>query len=229
MNSFSNTNWLITGGSSGLGFALAENLSAQGAKVAIVARNERSLFEAAQKTGAVAIAGDVANKEDTYKIAGQAFAQLGRIDYLVNNASSLGPDRLQLLLDTDCESLEIALQTNVVAAFRLIKAVMPSLLLQGSGTIINISSDAAVNAYAKWGAYGASKASLDHLTRIWAEEVRSRGVSLLSIDPGDMATPLHRQAVPDADFSRLKDPQSSAKDVLAWIAQQPDSGQRKAV
>jgi NAD(P)-dependent dehydrogenase (short-subunit alcohol dehydrogenase family) len=84
--------------------------------------------------------------------------------------------------------------------------------------VINISSDAAINPYANWGAYGASKAALHHLSRIWSEELAAEGVRVLSIDPGDMDTPLHALAVPDADRSTLKRPETAAREIAALLA-----------
>ena len=140
---------------------------------------------------------------------------------LINNASSLGPVPLALLADTECEALEEALAVNVVGSFRLTKALFGALAAsarEGRGAlVINISSDAAVNAYPGWGAYGASKAALRHMTAIWAEEARDAGVQFLAIDPGDMDTPLHALAVPDADRSTLKRPQDAAAEIIETI------------
>src|SRR5215470_4393315 len=133
----------------------------------------------------------------------QILGILGGLDVLVNNASSLGPTPLALLADTECEDFEVALATNVLGPFRLTKALLGALTAsarQGrGGLVINVSSDAAVNAYPTWGAYGASKAALAHLSRIWSEELASEGVRFVSLDPGDMDTPLHAIAAPDTD------------------------------
>ena len=157
----------------------------------------------AGETGAAGIVGDVGRKEDIHPIALQITGNLGGLDVLINNASSLGPVPLALLADTECEELEQALAVNLLGPFRLTKALFGALAAsarEGRGAlVINISSDAAVNAYPGWGAYGASKAALRHLTAIWAEEAAADGVRFLSIDPGDMDTPLHALAVPDAD------------------------------
>ena len=140
---------------------------------------------------------------------------------LVNNASSLGPVPLALLADTDCEDLEAALATNLVGPFRLTKALLGSLVAsarQGRRPlVVNITSDAAVTPYAGWGAYGASKAGLAHLSKIWDEELREHGVRVWAVDPGDMDTPLHAQAVPDADPATLKQPADAARELLALI------------
>src|SRR5262249_20871733 len=142
------TNALVTGGSRGLGRALGQALAAAGARVALVARGagplEGGVAEIRRAGGeAHAIAADVANKDAAHPIPGQAAALLGPIDLLINNASTLGPVPLRLVLDTDCEDLERALAVNVVGPFRLSKAVAGPMLLRGRGTIVNVTSDAA--------------------------------------------------------------------------------------
>ena len=130
--------------------------------------------------------------------------------------------RCACLGDTDCEDLELALATNVVGPFRLTKALLGSLAAsarEASGAVVlNVSSDAAINAYAGWGAYGASKAALHHLSRIWEEELGAQGMRFLSLDPGDMDTPLHALAVPDADPATLKRPEDAAHALIDAIA-----------
>lgn len=211
----------VTGGTSGLGLALVRLLTAMGARVAFVARGAEAVARTARETGAQGIVGDVGRKEDIHPIALQVTASLGRLDVLINNASSLGPVPLALLADTECEELEQALAVNLVGPFRLTKALFGALAAsarQGRGAVVvNISSDAAVSAYAGWGAYGASKAGLRHLTAIWAEEARDEGVRFLSIDPGDMDTKLHALAVPDADPSTLKMPELSASEIVQAV------------
>lgn len=211
----------VTGGTSGLGLALVRLLTAMGARVAFVARGAEAVGRTARETGAQGIVGDVGRKEDIHPIALQVTAGLGGLDVLINNASSLGPVPLALLADTECEDLEQALAVNLVGPFRLTKTLFGALAAsarQGRGAVvINISSDAAVSAYAGWGAYSASKAGLRHLTAIWAEEARDDGVRFLSIDPGDMDTKLHALAVPDADPSTLKMPELSASEIVQAV------------
>ena len=212
----------ITGGTSGLGLALVKAWRERGAQVAFVARDaERVARTARSLPGTHGIHGDVARKLDTHVLAQQIVAALGGLDVLVNNASSLGPVPLALLADTDCEDLEATLATNLVGPFRLSKALLGALgaaAREGRpALIVNISSDAAVNAYAGWGAYSASKAALLHLSRIWDEELRGHGVRVIAFDPGDMDTPLHAQAVPDADPATLKAPAQAAQELLALI------------
>jgi NAD(P)-dependent dehydrogenase (short-subunit alcohol dehydrogenase family) len=216
------TRVLITGGTSGLGRALVQELSARGARVAFVARTAERVATVAREYGAHGIVGDVAQKHDIHRIALQAAGLLGGLDVLVNNASDLGPTPLALLGDTECEDFERALVTNVLGPFRLTKALLGSLAAsarEGRGSVVlNISSDAAVNAYARWGAYGSSKAALAHLTRIWNEEMAPHGVKFLALDPGDMDTPLHALAIPDADRATLKQPGVSAREIADAIA-----------
>jgi NAD(P)-dependent dehydrogenase (short-subunit alcohol dehydrogenase family) len=208
----------ITGGTSGLGLALVQLLTARGARVAFVARTASAVEQTATETGADGIVGDVGRKADIYQIAMQVTGNLGGLDVLVNNASSLGPVPLALLADTECEELEAALAVNLVGAFRLTKALFGALAASardGRGAlVINISSDSAANAYPGWGAYGASKAALAHMTAIWDEEAKDHGVRFLAVDPGDMDTPLHALAVPDADTSALKRPETAAAEII---------------
>ena len=211
----------VTGGTSGLGLALVRLLTENGAQVAFVARSAGDVERVARETGAVGVVGDVGRKDDIYPMALQITGNLGGLDLLINNASSLGPAPLAALADTDCEDLEEALSVNVVGPFRLTKALFGALAASAregrGGTIVNISSDAAVNAYAGWGAYGASKAALRHLTAIWDEESREAGIRFLSVDPGDMDTPLHALADPDADPSTLKRPADSAAEIIQAV------------
>src|ERR1041385_9220972 len=160
----------ITGGTSGLGLALVREFRRRGARVAFVARTPHAVERIARLHQAHGIVGDVARKEAIHPIALQITAALGGLDLLVNNASSLGPVPLALLADTQCEELEEALATNLVGPFRLTKALFGALTAsarQGRDVaVVNITSDAAVSAYVGWGAYGASKAALQHLTAI---------------------------------------------------------------
>lgn len=217
----------ITGGTSGLGRALVHELSQRGAHVAFVARTPARVAEVAgaheHAHGHVhGIVGDVASKQDIHRIALQIAGRLGGVDVLINNASDLGPTPLALLGDTECEDFERALVTNVLGPFRLTKALLGALAASARGgrgaVVLNISSDAAVNPYVRWGAYGASKAALAHMTRIWNEELSLQGVRLLALDPGDMDTPMHELAVPDADKASLKRPETAAQELADAIA-----------
>ena len=211
----------VTGGTAGLGLALVRLLCRQKAHVAFVARSADDVKRIAGETGAVGIVGDVGAKDDIYPLALQITGHLGGLDVLINNASSLGPTPLVPLADTDCEDLERALGVNLVGPFRLTRALFGALAASARkgrrALVVNISSDAAVNAYPDWGAYGASKAGLRHLTAIWNAEAKPDGIHFLSIDPGDMDTKLHAAAVPDADPSTLKRPETSAAEIVETV------------
>lgn len=220
---FSGLRVAVTGGTSGLGLALVRELRARGAKVAFVARGRQRVAQLAEEiAGTAGIAGDVSRKDDIHPIAIQILARLGGLDVLINNASDLGPVPLALLADTECEELQRALDTNVLGPFRLTRALLGALAAsarEGRGAVVlNVSSDAAVSPYPTWGAYGASKAALHHLSRIWSIELETEGVRVLSLDPGDMDTPLHALAVPDADPAALKRPEAAAHEFLTAIA-----------
>jgi NAD(P)-dependent dehydrogenase (short-subunit alcohol dehydrogenase family) len=207
----------ITGGTSGLGLALVREWLARGAHVAFVARSRDAVERVADEhVNGHGIAGDISRKQDIYPIAAQILGALGGLDVLINNASDLGPVPLALLADTACEDFERALATNVLGPFRLTKALLGSLAAsarEGTGAVVlNVSSDAAIHAYPGWGAYGASKAALHHSSLIWNEELAAEGISVLSLDPGDMDTPLHAAAAPDADRSLLKRPDTAARE-----------------
>ncbi len=215
----------ITGGTSGLGLALVDAFAAEGARVAFVARHGAAVDRVARAhPGSHGIVGDVARKDDVHAIALQVGGALGGLDVLVNNASSLGPVPLALLADTECEDFETALATNLLGPFRLTKALLGLLAAAArenagaASLVVNVSSDAAAYAYPGWGAYGASKAALAHMSRIWDEELRPLGVAVLAVDPGDMDTPLHAAALPDADPASLRDPRDAAAEIVARIA-----------
>jgi NAD(P)-dependent dehydrogenase (short-subunit alcohol dehydrogenase family) len=214
----------VTGGTSGLGLALVRELLGRGARVAFVARTrERVERVAREHAGAHGIVGDISSRDDIYPIAVQVVGELGGLDVLINNASDLGPVPLAMLSDTECEDLERAFSTNVTGPFRLTKALMGALAAsarEGRGAVVlNITSDAAFNPYPGWGAYGASKAALHQLSRIWGEEHAADGVRFLSLDPGDMDTPMHAAAVPDADPATLKRPADAARELADAIAE----------
>src|SRR5258708_5058401 len=213
----------VTGGTSGLGLALVRELTRRGARVAFIARHRDAVERVARENrGSVGIVGDIARKDAIYPIATQILGNFGGLDVLVNNASSLGPVPLALLADTACEELEAALAANLLGPFRLTKALLGALAASArdgrSPVVLNISSDAAVNPYARWGAYGATKAALQHMTRIWDEELAPEGIRFVARDPGDMDTPLHALAVPEADRASLKRPEDSARELADVIA-----------
>lgn len=212
----------VTGGTSGLGRALVRGLRARKAHVAFVARDaERVARVAREEPDTLGIAADVADRDAIHRLALQLLGWRDGLDVLINNASSLGPVPLAPLADTASEAFEQALATNVLGPFRLSKAVLGALAASARegrvAAVVNVSSDAAQNAYAGWGAYGASKAALHQMTRIFDEECRPLGIRFLSIDPGDMDTPLHALALPDADVAALRTPAAAAHDVIDAI------------
>jgi NAD(P)-dependent dehydrogenase (short-subunit alcohol dehydrogenase family) len=175
-----------------------------------------------ENPGAHGIVGDVSVKEDIYPITIQITGELGGLDVLINNASELGPTPLRMLSDTECEDLEHVYTTNVFGPFRLTKALMGALAASArerrGAVVLNVLSDAGINAYPGWGAYGSSKAALHQMSRTWNEEHAAEGVRFLSLDPGDMDTPMHAAAIPDADPATLKRPEQSAHELLEAIA-----------
>jgi NAD(P)-dependent dehydrogenase (short-subunit alcohol dehydrogenase family) len=213
---------LVTGASRGLGLALARRLAALGHPVILVAR-ERSLLEAEaariRDRGGIAhaVAGDVGRAQDARSIAAKASALVGRVGLLIHNASTLGPLPMPALADTSAEELLAVLEVNLVGPFRLTRALLGGLALGQGGTVLHISSDAAVEAYPGWGAYSVSKAALDHLSRLWAAELASAGVRVLSVDPGEMDTTMHADAIPDADPASLARPDDVAGRIVALL------------
>ncbi|MGE0870171.1 MAG: SDR family NAD(P)-dependent oxidoreductase [Kofleriaceae bacterium] len=210
---------LVTGASQGLGRALAEALAARGVRVAMIARHAGPLDDAvatirARGGVAYAVVGDVASKDAIHRIAGQAHGLVGDISIAIHNASTLGPTPLRLLLDTECEDLAAVLETNLVGPFRLTRILAGAMAIRGNGVIVHISSDAAVEAYPRWGAYGISKAAQDHLSRILGAELEGTGVRVLAIDPGEMDTAMHAAAIPDADRATLQRPAAVASRIV---------------
>jgi NAD(P)-dependent dehydrogenase (short-subunit alcohol dehydrogenase family) len=219
---------LITGASRGLGRALALELGGRGARLGLVARGRTELeaVVAAVRAGGGAahgIAADVGSKEAIHRIAGTAAALLGDLDVVVHNAGTLGTVPLRLLADTACEDLQAALEVNLLGPFRLTKALLGPMLLRGSGLVVHVGSDAAVNAYPAWGAYGVSKAAVEHLSRSWAGELDGTGVRFITVDPGEMDTAMHAAAMPDADRSLLRRPEDVAR-ALADLLADPRAG-----
>jgi len=217
---------IVTGASAGLGRALAEQLAAAGARVVLVARKPEPLEDVAagiraRGGEAHAFAADIGDKHAAHRISGFAQAKVGEIALVVHNASTLGPTPLRLLLDTECEDLQAVLETNLVGPFRLTKLLAGAMALRGAGTIVHISSDAAVSAYPRWGAYGISKAAQDHLARILAAELEGTGARILSIDPGEMDTAMHAAAIPDADRATLQRPGDTAAKILRLVEAPP--------
>jgi NAD(P)-dependent dehydrogenase (short-subunit alcohol dehydrogenase family) len=213
----------ITGASKGLGLALARLFARRGHPLVINARGEELNDverELSKLTNVVAVRGDVS--EIAEKIAEKALARFGGVDVLINNASELGPSPMPLLSEHAWKSLERIFRVNVIAPIHLIQLLRPR-------TIVNITSDAAVNAYPHWGGYGSSKAALEHASRILAAEMEGSGVRVLVVDPGDMNTEMHRLAEPGVDLSNLPSPEAVAPRILEMIDDVEDSRPRLRV
>jgi NAD(P)-dependent dehydrogenase (short-subunit alcohol dehydrogenase family) len=206
---------LITGASRGLGRALAVEFARRGAKLILNSRSasaaELAATErAAQALGAatLSVVADVSDRADVERLAGESLAHFGRVDGLINNASALGPTPMPYLVDYPIEDFEQVLRINVTGPFMLTRALIGQMLTRGAGSIINVSSDAGAIGYPTWGAYGVSKAALDHLTRTWAAELQGTGVRINSVDPGSMDTVMHRLAEPTEDPAQWAQPEA---------------------
>lgn len=212
---------LITGASRGLGREIARMFAAHGARLILTARDARTLEQTADelrrevrpdggRPDVLAIPGDVGEAGHAERLVRRGLDRFGRIDVLINNASTLGASPMPPLEALDPEILEEIFRINVTAPLRVIQLVLPQMKARGSGVIINVTSDAAVEAYAGWGGYGASKAALEHLTRILAAELAGTGVRTYIVDPGEMNTRMHQDAEPGVDLSHLPSPAVSA-------------------
>jgi len=204
---------VITGASRGLGAALAHALHTRGWDLVVDARDADALAAAVGTSTAHAVPGDVTDPAHRQALA-DAAARLGGADLLVNNASTLGASPMPRLADLSHEVLDDVLLTNVVAPHALTRALLPQLQAR-HGTVVNITSDASVEAYEGWGAYGASKAALDHLTRILAAE--QPGLRVYAVDPGDMRTRMHQDAFPGEDISDRPEPATVVPHLLALL------------
>ncbi len=218
---------LITGASQGLGRALAEALSAQGWRLVIDARHADRLDAAAAvvraSTEVVPVAGDVADPVHRAELVA-AVERFGRLDVLVNNASTLGASPLPPLDSIDLDVLRTTYEVNVVAPLALVQALLP-FLAASKGTVVNITSDAAVEAYEGWGGYGSSKAALEHLSAILAAEHPELRVRW--VDPGDMRTEMHQDAFPGEDISDRPLPESVVPQLVALIGSDEPSGRAR--
>lgn len=203
---------LITGASRGLGREIARLYARAGARLVLVARGAPALREAADElsgaTDVLAVAADVG--EDAEKIAQAALERFGRVDVLINNASELGPSPMPALDAYPWDALLHVFRTNVVAPLHLAQLLLPHMKARGEGVIVNVTSDAGVQAYPGWGGYGASKAALEHLSRVLAAELEGSGVRVYVVDPGDMNTEMHRLAEPGVTLSHLPGPEVPA-------------------
>lgn len=218
---------LITGASRGLGLALAEALADRGWTLVLDARDGDALAAAAaplaQRTTVHAVAGDVTDPTH-WRALGATAAAASPIDLVVNNASALGPSPLPALLDLDPAAFTRVLATNVVGPLAVLQAVAPH--LTSDAVVVDVSSDAAVEAYPGWGGYGASKAALDHLSAVLAAERPDWHV--YALDPGDMRTAMHQAAFPGEDISDRPMPAEVVPAVLRLLDTRPPSGRLRA-
>ncbi|HYH07257.1 MAG TPA: SDR family oxidoreductase [Thermoanaerobaculia bacterium] len=203
---------LITGASQGLGRALARLFARRGYRLVLNARRPEPLRELAQELGATYFAGDVA------EIAEELAARAGRVDVLINNASELGPLPMPRLDEYPWEDLLRVFKVNAVAPLHLTQLVLPQMKQRGEGLILNIISDAGINAYPGWGGYGASKAALEHMSRTLNAELEGTGVRVVAVDPGDMNTEMHRLAVGGGDLSHLPLPEAVAPKIAEFAS-----------
>ncbi|TDW71335.1 SDR family NAD(P)-dependent oxidoreductase [Kribbella pratensis] len=219
---------LITGASAGLGLALAHGLADRGWTLVIDARGAGPLKDAADalanRTDVVPLAGDVADPEHRLDLL-DVVNQLGRLDLLVNNASYLGPSPLQAIAAADLDELRRVYEVDVLAPIALTQALLPA-LTAASGVLINISSDAAVEAYETWGGYGSAKAALDHATRVLAAE--HPALAVYAVDPGDLRTAMHQAAFPGEDISDRPEPATVVPAFLKLLDSRPASGRYRA-
>lgn len=218
---------VVTGASQGLGLALARELGATGWSVVGDARDADALAAAVDGLPGgphVAVPGDVTDSWHRGALAAHA-ADLGGAGLLVNNASTLGASPLPRLADLDPGVYARILEVNVVAPVALAGLMLPQ-LRQRNGRIVNITSDASVEAYETWGGYGSAKAALDHATRVLAaEEPRLR---VYAVDPGDLRTAMHQAAFPGEDISHLPDPSAVAPRLLDLVLGDVESGRHVA-
>ncbi|MFT6146225.1 MAG: NAD(P)-dependent dehydrogenase (short-subunit alcohol dehydrogenase family) [Myxococcota bacterium] len=208
---------VITGVSRGLGRALAITLIEQGVYVVGIARPSAELDALAKQVGPrfTPIAADVADPEAMVRAAARAFAALRHVDLLVHNASTLGPLPLQPALDITAQQLSRLFAVNVTGPHALTRRIAGAMVLRGQGTVLAISSDAAVKTYEEWGPYSAAKAANDHLYRVLAAE--NPAVQFITVDPGEMDTAMHAAALPHADVLTLRRPDQVAQGLLTLL------------
>ena len=218
---------VITGGSHGFGRSVAAALASRGWSVVIDGRRSEDLIAAAETIGSdrvTPVVGDVADAGHREELVATA-QSLGPVTLLINNASRLGPSPQPNLRDYPLDVLADLYAVNVFAPVALSQHLLRA-LTENNGTVINISSDAAVEPYPGWGGYGGSKAALDQVSKVLGAE--ESGVAVYAFDPGDMRTEMHQQAFPDEDISDRPEPETVVPAVLRLIDERPSSGRYRA-
>ncbi|HWD53991.1 MAG TPA: SDR family oxidoreductase [Acidimicrobiales bacterium] len=224
---------IVTGASRGLGQALATGLVRTGWSVVIDGRDRRTLDDAADRIRAhatdgarvVALAGDITDADHRQELTGAA-SELGGLDLLVNNAGTLGASPLPSLADYPLDELRVAFEINVVAPLGLVQDALPLLLDSTHPRVLDVTSDAGVEAYEGWGGYGAGKAALEHLGAVLAVEFPT--LTVWSVDPGDLRTVMHQAAFPGEDISDRPEPATVVPGFLDLIESARPSGRYRA-
>ncbi len=216
---------IITGASRGLGLALARLLAQRAVQLTLTARGGEALQQAAaelaRSTEVLALPGDVADTGHVRTLVEGALDRFGRIDILINNASTLGPSPMPPLEYYPLEALNYVFRVNALAPLHLVQQVLPVMRRQGEGIIVNVTSDAAVEAYPRWGGYGASKAALELQSRVLAAELAGSNIRVYLVDPGEMNTQMHQEAEPGVDLSHLPSPEAVAPGIIHVLEAQP--------
>ncbi len=224
---------IVTGASRGLGEAVATGLAGAGWSLVIDGRDGAALqaaadqFRARATPGArvVAVPGDITDADHRHDLTGAAF-ELGGLDLVVNNAGTLGAAPLPSLADYPLGDLRVAFEVNVVAPLGLVQDALPLLLDAAHPRVLNVTSDAAVEAYEGWGGYGAGKAALEHLGAVLAVEFPA--LTVWSVDPGDLRTAMHQAAFPGEDISDRPEPGTVVPAFLDLISGHRPSGRYRA-
>ncbi len=224
---------IVTGASRGLGEALATGLARAGWSLVIDGRDESTLEAAAARIRAgaardariVALPGDITDLDHRHGLTAAAF-ELGGLDLVVNNAGTLGTAPLPSLADYPLGDLRVAFEVNVVAPLGLVQDALPLLLDAPHPRVLNITSDAAVEAYEGWGGYGAGKAALEHLGAVLAVEFPA--LTVWSVDPGDLRTAMHQAAFPGEDISDRPEPSTVVPAFLELVGSDRASGRYRA-
>jgi NAD(P)-dependent dehydrogenase (short-subunit alcohol dehydrogenase family) len=218
---------MITGASKGLGKSLTLAFAKEGARLAICSRTSNELLkvkEDAEALGAevLAVTADISLTRDVERFVAMTEEAFGQIDVLINNASILGPSPMPLLLDYPEEDFAEVLRVNSISPFLVARRVIPGMLQHNQGSIINVTSEAGNVGYAGWGAYGISKFAVEGLTETWADELSETKLRVNMVDPGEMDTDMHRQAVPDCDYPLAKP--EDVVNVFLYLASDKSAG-----